>query len=187
MSKKVLVIGGGAAGLLAAAEAAKNGADVTVAERNERPARKVMITGKGRCNVTNCCTMLNELVAAVPENGRFLSGAFSRFMPADTMELFESLGVELKVERGNRVFPFPIRPATLLTHLSKTPSEAAQKSFTNGFPLSSLRTEQFSAPFLKAEKSFSATALLLQPAAFPIPSPAQPETAMNLQSRRGII
>lgn len=105
MNKKVLVVGGGAAGLLAAATAAQCGADVTVAERNERPARKIMITGKGRCNVTNCCTMLNELVSAVPENGRFLNGAFSRFMPSDTMELFESLGVELKVERGNRVFP----------------------------------------------------------------------------------
>lgn len=127
MSKKVLVIGGGAAGLLAAAEAAKNGADVTVAERNERPARKVMITGKGRCNVTNCCTMLNELVAAVPENGRFLSGAFSRFMPADTMELFESLGVELKVERGNRVFPVSDKACDIVDALVKNAVRSGAK------------------------------------------------------------
>ena len=102
---KVLVIGGGAAGLLAAGTAAQCGHDVTLLERNERPARKVMITGKGRCNLTNHCTLINELVAQVPTNGRFLHGAFSRFMPQDIMELVEAEGVELKIERGNRVFP----------------------------------------------------------------------------------
>ena len=102
---RVIVIGAGAAGLVAAGTAAKNGEDVLVIERNDRPARKVMITGKGRCNVTNNCNMVNELVANVPTNGRFLHGAFSRFMPSDTMELVEEQGVELKVERGNRVFP----------------------------------------------------------------------------------
>ena len=101
----VLVIGGGAAGLLAAGTAAQRGHDVTILERNERPARKVMITGKGRCNLTNHCTLINELVAQVPTNGRFLHGAFSRFMPQDIMELVEAEGVELKIERGNRVFP----------------------------------------------------------------------------------
>lgn len=102
---KVLVIGGGAAGLLAAGTAAQRGHEVTILERNERPARKVMITGKGRCNLTNHCTLINELVAQVPTNGRFLHGAFSRFMPQDIMELVENEGVELKIERGNRVFP----------------------------------------------------------------------------------
>ncbi len=127
MSKKVLVVGGGAAGLLAASAAAQNGADVTIAERNERPARKVMITGKGRCNVTNCCTMLNELVAAVPENGRFLNGAFSRFMPTDTMDLFESLGVLLKVERGNRVFPVSDKAVDIVDALVKNAAESGAK------------------------------------------------------------
>ncbi len=102
---KVLVIGGGAAGLLAAGTAAQRGHAATILERNERPARKVMITGKGRCNLTNHCTLINELVAQVPTNGRFLHGAFSRFMPQDIMELVENEGVELKIERGNRVFP----------------------------------------------------------------------------------
>lgn len=102
---KVIVVGGGAAGLLAAGTAARQGHEVLVLERNDRPARKVMITGKGRCNVTNDCTMVNDLVANVPTNGRFLHSAFSRFMPVDTMELIESQGVELKIERGNRVFP----------------------------------------------------------------------------------
>lgn len=102
---KVLVIGGGASGLMAACAAAENGAEVVLLERNEKVGRKIMITGKGRCNVTNNCRELNELIAAVPVNGRFLYSAFSRFMPSDTIEFFENMRVPLKTERGNRVFP----------------------------------------------------------------------------------
>ncbi len=105
MTSDVIVIGGGPAGLMAAGKAAERGLSVTVLERNPRPARKLMITGKGRCNVTNACTLVNELMDAIPGNARFLYGAFSRFMPYDTMELFENQGVALKIERGNRVFP----------------------------------------------------------------------------------
>ena len=105
MKYDVLVIGGGAAGCMAAGFAAKNGNSVLLCERNDRIGRKVMITGKGRCNVTNACSLLNELIENVPVNGRFLYGAFSRFMPYDTMDFFEEAGVELKIERGNRVFP----------------------------------------------------------------------------------
>lgn len=101
----VLIIGGGAAGLMAAGTVSMTGKSVTVLERNDRPARKVMITGKGRCNVTNNCTELDKLIENVPKNGRFLYSAFSNFMPSDTMELFEDMGVPLKTERGGRVFP----------------------------------------------------------------------------------
>ncbi len=101
----VIVIGGGAAGLLAAGTAARRGNDVLVLERNDRPARKLMITGKGRCNVTNNCTLVSDLVSNVPTNGRFLFSAFMRFMPNDMMELLEGEGVPLKIERSNRVFP----------------------------------------------------------------------------------
>ena len=100
----VIIVGGGAAGLMAAGRAARRGYAVTVVERNERPARKVMITGKGRCNVTNNCSV-QECVAQVPGNGRFLYSAFSAFTPQDTMAFFEDQGVPLKTERGNRVFP----------------------------------------------------------------------------------
>ncbi|MBR2338231.1 MAG: NAD(P)/FAD-dependent oxidoreductase [Clostridia bacterium] len=100
----VIVVGGGAAGLMAAGRAARRGYRVTVVERNARPARKVMITGKGRCNVTNACSV-QECVAQTPGNGRFLYSAFSAFSPADTMAFFEEQGVPLKIERGNRVFP----------------------------------------------------------------------------------
>lgn len=105
--KKIVIIGGGAAGLLAAYGAAlkyEKGALITVIEKNERPARKLMITGKGRCNVTNNCGV-DTLIANVPKNGKFLFSAFSGFDSSDTMRLFESLGVPLKTERGNRVFP----------------------------------------------------------------------------------
>ena len=101
----VVIIGGGAAGLMAAGTALKSGSSVTVIEKNEKPGRKLMITGKGRCNVTNNCSDLQQLIKNVPTNGRFLFSAFSSFMPNDTMALFESLGVPLKTERGNRVFP----------------------------------------------------------------------------------
>ncbi len=101
---QIVVVGGGAAGLMAAGFAARRGYRVTVVERNERPARKVMITGKGRCNVTNDSSA-TDCVAQVPGNGRFLYSAFSSFSPQDTMALFEELGVPLKTERGKRVFP----------------------------------------------------------------------------------
>lgn len=101
---KLTVIGGGAAGMMAAGTAAGMGINVTVIERNDRPGRKLMITGKGRCNVTNSCDT-DGLMANIPINGRFLYSAFSKFSTIDTMEFFENLGVPLKVERGNRVFP----------------------------------------------------------------------------------
>lgn len=100
----VVVIGGGASGLVAAGTAAENGHKVTVIEKNNRPARKLLITGKGRCNVTNMCDE-RELFDAVVHNPRFLYSAFSRFTPQDTYDFFDSLGVKLKIERGNRVFP----------------------------------------------------------------------------------
>ena len=104
MNKQVVVIGGGAAGMMAAITAAENGASVTLLEPNERLGKKLNITGKGRCNVTNCANQ-QELMAHVAKNGRFLYSAFSRFDGHDAMAFFEKIGVPLKVERGNRVFP----------------------------------------------------------------------------------
>ena len=99
-----LVIGGGAAGMLAAGTAAARGLRTCLVEKNARPGRKLMITGKGRCNVTNDCDV-QELIASVPSNGRFLYSAASAFPPRDVMAFFEAQGLPLKVERGNRVFP----------------------------------------------------------------------------------
>lgn len=104
MAITVAVIGGGAAGLMAAIHAARLGAAVTVFEKNERCGRKLRITGKGRCNVTNHCTR-DVFFANVTGNARFLFSAWDRFGAEDTEAFFEELGVPLKVERGNRVFP----------------------------------------------------------------------------------
>ena len=101
---KVVIIGGGAAGLMAAGAAARQGHTVTVLEHTEKPGQKILVTGKGRCNVTNDCTA-EEFLHHVRTNPRFLYSSLGAFPPAKTMELFESLGVELKVERGRRVFP----------------------------------------------------------------------------------
>ncbi len=115
-SSRVLVAGGGAAGMMAAITAARAGADVLLLEPNEKVGRKLYITGKGRCNVTNNCTR-EELLAAIPRNGRFLYSAFSRFSPQDAMAFFEELGVPLKTERGNRVFPVSDRAADVVDAL----------------------------------------------------------------------
>ena len=103
-SRELTVIGGGAAGLMAAGLAAREGVSVTLLEKTAHTARKLGITGKGRCNVTNAASP-REVVANIPGNGKFLYSAVTAFPPSAVMELFESLGVPLKVERGNRVFP----------------------------------------------------------------------------------
>ncbi len=127
MSEKVIVVGAGAAGLMASGAAGERGFDVLLIERNDKVARKVMITGKGRCNVTNNCTLINDLIANVPTNGRFLYGAFSKFMPIDTMEFFEDMGVELKVERGNRVFPESDKAVEIVDALNTFSADAGVK------------------------------------------------------------
>ena len=103
--KKIVVVGGGAAGCMAAGTAAKEGAQVLLLERNDKLARKILVTGKGRCNVTNQLDNLQELIANVPGNGRFLYSAFTDFMPQDMRDFLAAHGVPTKVERGNRVFP----------------------------------------------------------------------------------
>ncbi len=115
-TNKVVVAGGGAAGMMAAITAARAGAEVLVLEPNEKVGRKLYITGKGRCNVTNHCGR-DELMAAVPRNGKFLYSAFDRFGPEDTMAFFEGLGVKLKTERGNRVFPVSDKAADIVDAL----------------------------------------------------------------------
>ena len=103
-SYDVLIVGAGAAGLMAAGAALERGLSVCLFDKNRQLGRKVRITGKGRCNVTNNCSV-EEAVAACPRGGRFLYGALSTFSPQDTMAFFEGLGVPLKTERGRRVFP----------------------------------------------------------------------------------
>ena len=113
----LLVIGGGAAGLMAAGAACARGLTVTVLEHNPKgPGQKLLITGKGRCNVTSDSDV-REFLPYVRHNGRFLYSSLYAFPPSAAMELFESLGVPLKTERGRRVFPRSDRAADVLAAL----------------------------------------------------------------------
>ncbi len=116
--RRVGIIGGGAAGMMAAIAAAEAGAEVTLFERNDRMGKKLRITGKGRCNVTNNCD-LNEFLSNVPTNARFLYAALSRFSTADTMAFFENAGVPLKTERGKRVFPQSDKAGDIVAAMDK--------------------------------------------------------------------
>jgi len=97
-------VGGGAAGLMAAGTALERGLSVCLFDKNRQLGRKVRITGKGRCNVTNNCD-IKDFLTNIPGDGRFLYSALNRLSPRETMQFFESLGLPLKTERGNRVFP----------------------------------------------------------------------------------
>lgn len=137
--RKIIIIGGGAAGLIASATAAGRGEDVTVIEKNSRPARKVMITGKGRCNVTNACFDLDDLINSVVTNKRFMYSAFSSFMPYDTIALIEKMGVPTKIERGNRVFPESDKAVDIVDALVKNAKQNGVK-FVEG-TVTSFNTE----------------------------------------------
>lgn len=104
MNYDVIVVGAGAAGMMAAGTASGRGLKVCLIEKNTVLGKKIRITGKGRCNLTNNCDV-RTFISSVPTNGRFLYGAASRFAPKDTMDFFEKLGLTLKTERGRRVFP----------------------------------------------------------------------------------
>lgn len=108
-----IVIGGGPAGMFAAIAAARQGSRVLLLERNDRLGKKLLITGKGRCNVTNDCGA-QEVLQNVPRNGRFLYSAMTAFPPEKTKAFFEERGCALKTERGNRVFPVTDRAASIL-------------------------------------------------------------------------
>ena len=116
--KRVVVIGAGAAGMMAAGTAGGRGAEVFLIEKNDRPGRKMMLTGKGRCNITND-TDVQGLIAGVPVNGKFLYSAFHAFSAADLLILLEKFGLETRTERGRRVFPVSDRAADVVNTLLK--------------------------------------------------------------------
>lgn len=128
---KVAVIGAGASGLMAAYAAAANGNDVTVFEKNEKCGKKIYITGKGRCNLTNAVSP-QEFLQNVVSNPKFLTGAIYSFSPDDTVNFFESRGLKLKTERGNRVFPVSDKASDVTKYLEKACISAGAKfNFNN--------------------------------------------------------
>lgn len=131
--KKIIIIGAGPAGLMAAITASdkyKGNAQITIIEKNERAGRKLMITGKGRCNVTNNCDV-DTLIANTPKNARFLYSAFSKFTPLDVMNFFEDNGVPLKTERGNRVFPVSDKAVDIVDALVNATRKRGIKQLNN--------------------------------------------------------
>ena len=123
---KVLIIGGGAAGMMAGVFAARNHHEVHILEKNEKLGKKVFITGKGRCNVANACDT-EELFPAVMSNPKFLYSGFYSFGPQDVMDFFEEAGVPLKVERGNRVFPQSDHSSDIIRALERELKKAGAK------------------------------------------------------------
>lgn len=111
--KRIIVVGGGPAGMMAAVKAAENGASVLLLERMDRVGRKMSITGKGRCNITNASD-LQEILKNIPGNGKFLNSSMRAFDNEDVIRFFEDAGVPVKVERGNRVFPVSDRASDVV-------------------------------------------------------------------------
>lgn len=116
--KKVIIVGGGAAGMAAAVFAGERGANVQLFEHNEKLGKKLFITGKGRCNFTNVCSE-NELLENVVSNARFLYSAFSDFNSQDAVDFFEEAGVKTKVERGRRAFPLSDHSSDIIRAMEK--------------------------------------------------------------------
>lgn len=149
MKYDVIVIGGGPAGMFAAITAAEQGGQVLLLERNDRLGKKLLITGKGRCNVTNHCTA-REVLENTPRNGRFLYSAMESFPPEQIMEFLEVHGCPLKTERGNRVFPVSDRSQSVLDCLKQqlrklhvtVQTDRVMQILTDGGAVTGVRTQQ---------------------------------------------
>ena len=145
----VIVIGGGAAGMMAAGTAAEAGASVILLERNEKLGRKLYITGKGRCNLTHHCSV-GEVLQNVPRNGRFLFSSMTAFPPERVIPFFEGLGCPVKTERGNRVFPVSDHSASVIDALRRWLQQSgvhvvnarAESLLQDGGAVSGVRTDQ---------------------------------------------
>lgn len=183
-SNKIVVVGGGAAGMMAAGMAAQAGAQVTLLEQNGRLGKKLLITGKGRCNVTNDCPW-QDVLQSVPTNPRFLYSALAGFSPADAKKFFEDYGCALKTERGNRVFPVSDRSQSVLDalerflrayHVRILPRKAAEIAVSDG-RVTGVKRRRVPCP---------QTVSFLRPAACPTPRPARPAAATPWRRRSGI-
>ena len=158
--KKIIVIGGGAAGIMAAIRAAEGGASVTLFEKMPQVGRKLRITGKGRCNLTNSADV-GEVVKNIPGNGKFLFSALKNFTPADTVSFFESLGVKTKIERGGRVFPQSDDAKEVIDALTKKMAILGVEVKTNA-PVTDILAENKKVVGVKVGgKKFSADAVIL--------------------------
>lgn len=128
--KNILIIGGGAAGMMAAVHAARNGADVTLYEKNEKLGKKIYITGKGRCNFTNACDM-EQLFEAVQSNPKFLYSSFYSYTNEQVIDFFEELGMHTKIERGERAFPYSDHASDVIYALEREMKRLGVRIYLN--------------------------------------------------------
>ena len=179
---KVIVIGGGAAGMMAAIRAAENGHQVTLLEQNEKLGKKLYITGKGRCNITNDCET-EHLLKNVIRNSRFLYSAFYCFDSQRVMAFFESHGLTIKTERGGRVFPQSDHSSDVIRTLQKTLQQEQVKVQLHAKVADILTV---GSDVLQTERFSARKTLYLPQAAVPMCLPALPGTVMVLQKGWGI-
>lgn len=137
---KVLIVGGGAAGMFASVWAARNGHEVLLFEKNDRLGRKLFITGKGRCNITNACEDIETLFSSVTSNSKFLYSGFYGFTNQDAIAFFEELGVRTKVERGDRVFPVSDHSSDVILALEREMDRQGVQVYLKS-PVKKLQTE----------------------------------------------
>ena len=167
---KILIVGGGAAGMMAGVYLARAGHEVHILEKNEKLGKKVYITGKGRCNVTNNCDT-EELFRAVMSNPKFLYSAFYSFTPQDVMEFFEEAGVPLKTERGNRVFPVSDHSSDIIRGLEHELKKAgAHIHLHTEVQEICTENEQITGVILKDGKMLSADAVVVATGGLSYPS-----------------
>jgi len=159
MADTVAIIGGGPAGMMAAAMAAKRGKNAVIIEKNSTLGKKLLITGKGRCNITNNCD-ISEFIANVPVNGNFLYSAFYTFTNRDLIELLNRAGLETKVERGERVFPVSDRAADVLLTLKKILKHYGVK-FVHGEVISVISDGEDKRVILKGNRAFKCSSVVI--------------------------
>lgn len=159
--KKIIVIGAGPAGMMAAIKAAENGADVTILEKMKRPGKKMLITGKGRCNITNAATV-PEIIKNIHGNGKFLNSSMRAYDNEDVIYFFESAGVPTKVERGQRVFPVSDKAQDVVDAMVHKLHELGVKIETES-PVSEILVQdgEVKAVKLQSGASFKADAVIL--------------------------
>lgn len=184
LSCDILVIGGGPAGLMAAGRAAEGGKKVLILEQKARPGRKLLITGKGRCNITNNCSV-EEFLAAVRHGGRFLHSAAAAFTPADTMAFFEGHGLPLKTERGRRVFPASDRSVDVLMALRRYTDKAGVKIITG--KAAALLTEEgaVTGACLNDGREISAKAVIMATGGLSYPATGSDGSGYNIARAAG--
>lgn len=182
---KVIVVGGGAAGLLAAVAAAGQGAKVTVLEKMFKPGKKLLITGKGRCNITNDC-QLQELIQNIPGNGRFLNSALRQFTNEDMVRLLNDNGLKTKVERGGRVFPVSDQAKDVVDTLLKILSGLGAELLTD-ICVTEVLTEagQVVGVKTKSGKSFKADAVIIAAGGASYPGTGSDGSGVKLAAKLG--